>query len=321
MGAASRTGCALPREVFAAMRAELGPRRLLCARLNGDDLLPGGLEIDDYCKVASALAEAGLDLIHVSAGTYRVMERRIPPMYLTGETFAGYAQAIRQAAKLPVIASGTIHDPTEANRLIADGEADFVSMARPMFADPALANKLLRDRPREVLPCIRCNTCLAREQGGARGYCAVNPKTGREFELQMPPARSQDDRHHRRGPRRNPDGPLRSGTRPPRHACGKRTIGSAASFCSPRACRSNPHSRGCSTTTRARSNAPTSLFAAARSPVPIRSRRMSSCWRAGRPGTHLDGPHRGCQRLTVGSRRPHAARRDRGSCAHRRRRT
>ena len=179
------------RELFAAMRAELGPRRLLCARLNGDDLLPGGLEIDDYCKVASALAEAGLDLIHVSAGTYRVMEQRIPPMYLTGETFARYAQAIRQASKLPVIASGTIHDPTEANRLIADGEADFVSMARPMFADPALANKLLRDRPREVVPCIRCNTCLAREQGGARGYCAVNPKTGREFELQMPPERSK----------------------------------------------------------------------------------------------------------------------------------
>ena len=110
-------------------------------------------------------------------------------MYLTRETFAGYAQAIRQAAKLPVIASGTIHDPTEANRLIASGEADLVSMARPMFADPALPNKLLQDRPRDVLPCIRCNTCLAREQGGARGYCAVNPKTGREYEPQAPPGR------------------------------------------------------------------------------------------------------------------------------------
>ena len=152
-------------------------------------MLPGGLEIQDYCKVARALAEAGLDIIHVSAGTYQVMERRIPPMYLASETFAGYAQAIRQAARLPVIASGTIHDPTEANRLIAGGEADFVSLARPLFADPALPNKLLRDRPQEVLPCIRCNTCLAREQGGARGYCAVNPKTGREYEPQAPPGR------------------------------------------------------------------------------------------------------------------------------------
>ncbi|HEY7246042.1 MAG TPA: FAD-dependent oxidoreductase [Xanthobacteraceae bacterium] len=175
-----------PREVIAAMRTQLGPKRLLCARLNGDDLLPGGLTIDEYCKIAPALVEAGLDLIHVSAGTYRVMEKRIPPMYLAGETFAGYAGPIRRAAKVPVIASGTIHDPAEADRLIADGEADLVSLARPLFADPALPNKLLRNQPGEVLPCIRCNTCLGREQGGGRGYCAVNPRTGREFEPLTP---------------------------------------------------------------------------------------------------------------------------------------
>jgi 2,4-dienoyl-CoA reductase-like NADH-dependent reductase (Old Yellow Enzyme family)/thioredoxin reductase len=176
------------REVLAAMRGELGPKRLLCARLNGEDLLPGGLGIDEYCKIAPALVEAGLDLIHVSAGTYRVMEKRIPPMYLAGETFAGYAAPIRRAAKIPVIASGTIHDPAEADRLIRDGEADFVSLARPLFADPMLPNKVLQNRPGEILPCIRCNTCLAREQGGGRGYCAVNPRTGREFEP-MTPAR------------------------------------------------------------------------------------------------------------------------------------
>jgi NADPH-dependent 2,4-dienoyl-CoA reductase/sulfur reductase-like enzyme len=117
------------------------------------------------------------------------MEQRIPPMYLSGETFAGYAGPIRRVAKVPVIASGTIHDPAEANRLIADGEADFVSLARPLFADPALPNKLLQNRPGDVLPCIRCNTCLAREQAGGRGHCAVNPKTGREFEP-VTPARS-----------------------------------------------------------------------------------------------------------------------------------
>ena len=133
-----------PREVIAAMRAQLGPKRLLCARLNGDDLLPGGLKIDEYCKVGPALVEAGLDLIHVSAGTYQVMEKRIPPMYLVGETFAGYANPIRQASRVPIIASGTIHDPAEANRLIADDEADFVFLARPLFADPALPNKLRR---------------------------------------------------------------------------------------------------------------------------------------------------------------------------------
>jgi 2,4-dienoyl-CoA reductase-like NADH-dependent reductase (Old Yellow Enzyme family) len=197
-----------PREVIAAMRAELGPRGLLCARLNGDDLLPGGLTINEYCKIAPALVEAGLDLIHVSAGTYRVMEKRIPPMYLAGETFAVYAGPIRRAAKVPTIASGTIHDPAEANRLIADDEADFVSLARPLFADPALPNKLLQNRPGDVLPCIRCNTCLAREQAGGRGYCAVNPKTG-GIRARDAGIIREDDCRYRRRPRWNPIGSVR----------------------------------------------------------------------------------------------------------------
>jgi len=176
-------------EIVAVMRAELGSRRLLCIRLNGDDLLDGGLGIDEYCKVARALADNGVDIIHVSAGTYRVMDRRIPPMYLENETFAHYASPIREASGLPVIASGTIHDMVEANRLVADGEADFVGLARPLFADPNLPNKVLSRRYNEVLPCIRCNMCVGREQSGKRAYCSINPKTGHEFQVALPPKR------------------------------------------------------------------------------------------------------------------------------------
>jgi 2,4-dienoyl-CoA reductase-like NADH-dependent reductase (Old Yellow Enzyme family) len=178
-------------EVVAVMRAELGPKRLLCVRLNGDDLLEGGLRIEEYSRVARALADNGVDLIHVSAGTYRAMDRRIPPMYLRNETFAGYAAPIRKASGLPVIASGTIHDMVEANRLLADGEADFIALARPLFADPDLPNKVLGGRYAEVLPCIRCNTCVGREQSGKRAYCSINPKTGREYQKALPPKTSR----------------------------------------------------------------------------------------------------------------------------------
>jgi 2,4-dienoyl-CoA reductase-like NADH-dependent reductase (Old Yellow Enzyme family) len=174
-------------EIVGVMRAELGPRRLLSIRLNGDDLLPGGLGVDDYCKVAGSLANNGVDIIHVSAGTYRVMERRIPPMYLQDESFARYAGAIRKASGLTVIASGTIHDMNEANRLVLAGEADLVALARPLFADPDLPNKVIGGEIDSVLPCIRCNTCLSREQGGRRGFCAINPRTGREYETHAPP--------------------------------------------------------------------------------------------------------------------------------------
>ena len=175
-----------PLEVVRALRDGIGPKRLISFRLNGDDLLPGGLGIEAYCGIARELVQAGVDILHVSGGTYRVMERRIPPMYLPEAPFAAYARPIREAARVPVIASGTIHDLELAERLVRDGDADFVSMARPMFADAALARKVIENRPADIRPCIRCNTCLAREQGGLRGYCAVNPRTGREHE-RLPP--------------------------------------------------------------------------------------------------------------------------------------
>ncbi len=178
-------------ETVRALREGIGPKRLISFRLNGDDLLPGGLGIEQYREIARALAQAGVDIIHVSAGTYRVMEQRIPPMYLPEAPFARYARPIREAAGVPVIASGTIHDPQLAERLVRDGDADFVSMARPMFADPALARKIISNAVEDIRPCIRCNTCLAREQGGLRGYCAVNPRTGREHRIPPPPARQK----------------------------------------------------------------------------------------------------------------------------------
>jgi 2,4-dienoyl-CoA reductase-like NADH-dependent reductase (Old Yellow Enzyme family)/thioredoxin reductase len=175
-----------PLAVVGAVRKALGPRRLLSYRINGDDLLSGGLEVEDYGCISRHLAAAGVDILHVSAGTYRVMEQRIAPMYIPEAPFIAYAGPLRRASGLPVIASGTIHDPDTADELIARGEADFVSMARPLFADPQLPNKLFSRRRREIVPCIRCNTCLGREQSGWRGLCAVNPHTGHEHEPVAP---------------------------------------------------------------------------------------------------------------------------------------
>jgi 2,4-dienoyl-CoA reductase-like NADH-dependent reductase (Old Yellow Enzyme family) len=189
-GGSAENRLRFPVEVVRALREGLGAKRLISFRLNGDDLLPGGLGIDEYRLIARELARAGVDIIHVSAGTYRVMEVRIPPMYLPEAPFAQYARPIREAAGVPVIASGTIHDPQLAERLVREGDADFVSMARPLFADPGLPQKILSGKTEDIRPCIRCNTCLAREQGGLRGYCAVNPRTGREHEI-VSPAKKQ----------------------------------------------------------------------------------------------------------------------------------
>lgn len=173
-------------EIAAAIRREIGPDRLLCFRINGDDLLPNGVDIDGYAGIARALVEAGVDLLHVSAGTYQAMVRRISPIYMAQGPFVDLAAAIKRAVPVPVIASDTIHDPQLAEDIVARGDADLVSMARPNFADPDLPQKILAGRAEAAVPCIRCNTCVAREQGGKRAYCTVNPATGREAEPIVP---------------------------------------------------------------------------------------------------------------------------------------
>ncbi len=179
-----------PLEAVRAVREQLGPNRLLSFRINGEDLLPGGLDIKAYAVVARALAAAGVDLFHISAGTYRAMEKRVLPMYLEEGPFVAYARPIREGSGVPVIASCGIHDPDLAESIVRDGDADFISQARPLFADPDLPEKLLGGRTDEIRPCIRCNTCLQREQSGARALCAINPRTGREDEYVPPPRRT-----------------------------------------------------------------------------------------------------------------------------------
>jgi len=176
-------------DLATALRQEIGPERLLSFRINGDDLLPDGLAVTDYIGIAHALVDAGVDLLHVSAGTYRAMVRRISPVYAAEAPFVDLAAAIKQSVPAPVIASDTIHDPALAEDIVRRGLADLVSMARPNFADADVARKILAGRDVAVLPCIRCNACVAREQGSKRAYCAVNPSTGREAEPLIPAQR------------------------------------------------------------------------------------------------------------------------------------
>jgi 2,4-dienoyl-CoA reductase-like NADH-dependent reductase (Old Yellow Enzyme family)/thioredoxin reductase len=169
-----------PLELVSRVRARIGGDRLIGVRMNGHDLMPDGYETADYCRVATDFEAAGVDILHISAGTYRAMERRVTPMYLGEAPFVDYAAEIKRFVAIPVIAAGTIHALDTAEAVIADGAADFVAMSRPIFADPELPRKVITGREDEIIPCIRCNTCVSREQAGARSLCAVNPATGYE---------------------------------------------------------------------------------------------------------------------------------------------
>ncbi len=179
-GGSHRNRMRFPLEIVSRVRARIGPDRLIGIRMNGHDLMPYGYETADYCQVAADFEAAGVDILHISAGTYRAMERRVTPMYLGEAPFVEYAAEIKRAVAVPVIASGTIHSMETADAAVADGSADFVAMSRPIFADPELPRKVVTGDEADIIPCIRCNTCVSREQAGARSLCAVNPVTGYE---------------------------------------------------------------------------------------------------------------------------------------------
>ncbi len=169
-----------PLKVIKRIRSCIGNERLIGVRMNGHDLMPGGYDTSDYCRVAHDFEEASVDILHISAGTYRAMEQRVTPMYLNEAPFLKYASEIRESVDVPVIAAGTIHSLDIAENAIGEGAADYIAMSRPIFADPELPEKTITGREIEIIPCVRCNTCVSREQAGSRSLCAINPITGYE---------------------------------------------------------------------------------------------------------------------------------------------
>jgi 2,4-dienoyl-CoA reductase (NADPH2) len=162
------------------------PGTPILARLAGHDLMPGGNTHEEACEIAVLLEAAGADAFNVTGGWH---ESRIPQ--ITGEVptgaYAWLAQTVRQAVTKPVAASNRINDPVYAERLLRDGYADFISMGRPLLADPMLPAKLMAGALDEITHCIACNICLDTAWFGP-ARCLVNPAAGREAEFAIVPA-------------------------------------------------------------------------------------------------------------------------------------
>ena len=153
-------------------------------RINGDDYMEGGWNLEDSKKLAPLIEEKGVAYLHVSAGVYGSKELTIPSMYRKQGCFVHLAKAIKEVVSIPVAAVGRIKDPKLAEKILAEDSADFISMGRPLLADPYLPQKAKQGRFSEIRPCLGCclgciHAVLAREPGS----CVVNPDVGREFRI------------------------------------------------------------------------------------------------------------------------------------------
>jgi 2,4-dienoyl-CoA reductase (NADPH2) len=174
-------------EVVRRIRAAAGADFILMVRLSVLDLVEGGNTWDEIVAVAQALEAAGATILNTGYGWH---EARIPTIVTSvpRAAFAAIAGRLRQAVSIPVVASNRINMPDDAESLLARGDADMVSMARPFLADPDWVAKAQGGRSDEINTCIACNqACLDHTFANKRASCLVNPRACHETELVFRP--------------------------------------------------------------------------------------------------------------------------------------
>lgn len=170
-----------PLRVCKAIREAVGENFVIEFRISGDEHIKGGITVEDVCKFAQ-MAEEYVDIIHISAGSYYSSNLyTFPGIFVKPACNLEIAKAVKKSVKkMKVALVGALMDPVEMNRIIKDGEADIVYMARQILADPETPNKWKTGREGDVVPCCRCMNCLGRFDRGEMG-CDVNPNIGHEL--------------------------------------------------------------------------------------------------------------------------------------------
>jgi 2,4-dienoyl-CoA reductase (NADPH2) len=175
-------------EVVGKVREAVGPDYPVLMRLAGNEFVEGGNTNLEARIFASELEGVGVDLFNVTGGWH---ETRIPQltMFVPRRAYVYLAQGIKSAVSVPVLASNRINDPGIAEEIIRNGEADLVTMARGLLADPDLPNKAREGNSGLIYHCVGCNQgCFDNIFQFKPATCMVNPGAGREGEWRFEPA-------------------------------------------------------------------------------------------------------------------------------------
>ena len=177
-----------PLEIVSRTREAVGRDFIIIYRLSMLDLVEQGQSWDDILALAKAIEAAGASIINTGIGWH---EARIPTI-VTSVPRAGFAWVTRKLkgeVGIPLITTNRINMPEVAERILAEGDADMVSMARPLLADPDWAIKARTGRTDRINTCIACNqACLDHVFQNKRASCLVNPRACHETELVIAPA-------------------------------------------------------------------------------------------------------------------------------------
>ena len=175
-------------ELIDRVRKAVGKDFVISVRISSDDLLPGGLNVDNMVEIAQKLEATGkIDMIDTSEGALRSGYcYSIGTQYIPLGAFVPLVAKIRGGLQgIPILAAGKIKDPVQAEKILADGQADLVAMTRAHLVDPEATNKAMAGELDDIRKCLSCNYgCIDRVLGyGQPILCVQNPTVGHEKEL------------------------------------------------------------------------------------------------------------------------------------------
>jgi 2,4-dienoyl-CoA reductase (NADPH2) len=186
-GGSFENRCRFPLEIVQRVREAVGPDFIVIYRLSMLDLVDGGNTWEEVEMLARKIAAAGATLINTGIGWH---EARIPTIgtMVPRAGFSWVTKRLMGKVDVPLITTNRINTPEVADKVIADGHADMVSMARPFLADSHFMAKAAEDRGDRINTCIACNqACLDHTFSKKRASCLVNPRACYETELNYEP--------------------------------------------------------------------------------------------------------------------------------------
>ena len=189
-----------PIQIMKAIREAMGKDFIIEFRISGDDVYRDerhGITPEETGQFAHML-EGVVDLIQVSVGLYydAVVTHQFSSMFVPHGVNASISKIVKQYTSLPVGVIGGINSPEQMERMIADGEADYIALGRQSLADPELANKAKNGEPERIRRCLRCFKCFpgspeegytdlpftSNELAKTVGACTINPLANLPFD-------------------------------------------------------------------------------------------------------------------------------------------
>jgi mycofactocin system FadH/OYE family oxidoreductase 2 len=177
-------------ELIDAVRSAVGNDFVVGLRISADELVPGGLTLEDMKEITPVWDQTGkIDFLDVSIGNYKTIAPMIAPMMIPPAPFVYASAEIRELVNVPVFTAIRINDPVTANDIIKNNQADMVVMTRATICDPQMPEKANQGRLDDIRLCVGCNEgCWEQITSSMPITCAQNPEAGSEGVLKIEPA-------------------------------------------------------------------------------------------------------------------------------------